>query len=244
MDRLLDVLGDIVAGSAVALVVAAIAWFGTDRFARRQEAARARHERSLAAAEELYAVYGGFFATWKAWEFARGRDRAEVDRVPAELRQELLEQAAEVEGRYESLVVRTALEHRLAVTDRTGLWALRFGLKELRTAIREDAPLGWWRTDDPATPEHHLGARKYVAFKALTARVAQLLVDADPRDRPPAATERADALAAITATLSPLPAQAPSSVPASEGRPGEPGSDPASGPHRLRGEQWYRADPR
>jgi hypothetical protein len=198
-----EVLGNILAGSVVAVVVAVIAWLGTDRFARRQEAAKARRDRHLAAAEELYAAYGQFFATWKAWEFARGRTRARKGTVSLDARQELLAQAAQVEGLYESLIVRVALEHRLSAADRTALWALRFALKELRTAIREDAPLGWWRTDDPTVPEEHAGALRYSAFKELTARVASIFVDADARSSPPTAAERSTALAEITATLSP-----------------------------------------
>jgi hypothetical protein len=100
-----EVIGNIIAGCVVALVVAVIAWLGTDRLARRQADARARHERDLAAAEELYGVYGAFFATWKAWEYARGRGPTEKGVVEDKLRHGLLEQAAQVEGRYESLIV-------------------------------------------------------------------------------------------------------------------------------------------
>ena len=215
-----EVLGNIVAGCVVAVVVAVIAWLGTGRFAQRQEAARARHQRDLAGAEELYGVYGQFFECWKAWEFARGRRPAEKGTVQEELRQGLLEHAAQAEGRYESLIVRAALEHRLGTDERMALWSLRFALKELRGAIRQDAPLGWWRTDDPSNPDVHAGAQKYSAFKGLTARVASIFVDADPRLPLPSAAERSSALGSITATM------APDASP--------PGS-------RLRGAQWHKA---
>jgi hypothetical protein len=214
-----EVGGNILAGTVVAIVVATIAWLGTDRFARRLEDAKARHERHLAAAEELYAAYGQFFATWKAWEFARGRSRTNKGEVSVEVRQGLLAQAAQVEGQYESLIVRVALEHRLSPDDRTALWALRFALKELRRAIRDDAPLGWWRTDDPALPGEHAGALRYSAFKDLTATVASMLVDADTQSAFPSTTERSAALAEITATLSP--------------------EDP-SRPTRLTSHQWHQ----
>jgi hypothetical protein len=215
-----EVLGNILAGCVVAIVVAVIAWLGTERFAQRQEAARARRERDLAAAEELYGVYGQFFATWKAWEFARGRRTTEKGKVQDEVRQELLWQAAQVEGRYESLIVRVALEHRLSPGDRTALWSLRFALKELRRAIRDDAPLGWWRTDDPANPEVHGGAQRYSAFKDLAPKVASIFVDADPRSGIPSTAERRAALVAITATMSP---------------------EDSSRPSRLKGSQWHKA---
>lgn len=198
-----EVLADIIAGSAVAVVVAAIAWFVTGRFAQRQEAAKARHQRLLAAAEELYGVYGQFFATWKAWEFARGRRRDQTSTVADEVRLPLLTQAAQVEGRYESVIVRVALEHHLDLPERTAMWSLRFALKELRSAIRDDSPLGWWRTDDPASPQEHAGALRYAAFKDVTAKVASILVDADTSSPLPTVADRSAALAAITATLSP-----------------------------------------
>lgn len=215
-----SVLGNILAGCVVAVVVAVIAWQGTDRFAQRQAAARATHERDLKAAEELYSVYGEFFAAWKAWEFARGRNPARKGTAPEGVRQELLEQAAHVEGRYESLIVRVVVERRLSSADRTALWSLRFALKELRGAIRDDAPLGWWRTDDPSNPEAHAGAQRYSAFKDLTSRVASIFVDADTRSIVPGATERSSALAGITATMSP---------------------EEAGRSTRLKGPQWHQA---
>lgn len=214
------VAGDILAGCTVAVFVALIAWLVTDRFAQRRESSRAQHDRNLAAAEELYAVYGQFFAAWKAWEFVRGRRRDEKGTLTPETRRELLEKAAEAEGRYESLIVRVAVEHRLSVTDRAALWSLRFALKELRKAIREDVPLGWWRTDDPTFPESHLGALKYLAFKDLTARVATIFVDAKPQARLPGAKERRQALGAVTATVSP---------------------HPTVGASRLDGRRWFEA---
>lgn len=198
-----EVVGNVLAGCVVAAFVAVIAWLGTERFAHRRETARARHDRDLAAAEVLYDVYGQFFATWKAWEFMRGRRTASQDGVPKESRQELLAQAAQCEGRYESLIVRVALEHSLSPDDRTALWSMRFALKELRHAIREDVPLGWWRTDDPANADRHAGSRRYAAFKHVASRVASIMVDADPRANSPGPVERRAALTEITGTMSP-----------------------------------------
>ncbi len=194
------VLENIVSGSVVALVVAAIAWFGTGKLVRRQEARRARHQRDLAAAEELYAVYGSFFSVWKSWEYVRGRDETSAAPVDDPVRRGLLAQAAEVEGRYESLLVRMSLERRLSHEQRKVLWALRFGIKELRGAIRAGRPLGWWRTDDPRKPGVHAGHLRYLAFKQLTTAVAGILVDDTRGPVTPSPAERAQALSEITAT--------------------------------------------
>ena len=212
------VRGQIVSGCVVAAFVAALAYFVTGRFTRRNEAARARHQRSLAAAEEFYAAYGEFFATWKAWAHARGRRPLSSAVVPAETRRALLERAAECEGRYESLVVRLASEVRLTADDLVALWAMRFGFKELRRAIRSGAPLNWWRSDRPDDEIRHLGHLRYLAFKELGVVVAGVMVDVDITSRedrwwrlvarlrtvpPPSPRERAAALAAITGTSSP-----------------------------------------
>ncbi len=196
-----SVLESVVSGSVVAVVVAAIAWFGTGSLVRRHEERRARHQRDLAAAEELYAVYGAFFSVWKSWEFVRGRADPPAQPVADDVRRELLDGAAECEGRYESLLVRMTLERRLSEEQRRVLWALRFGTKELRMAIREDRPLGWWRTDDPQHPKVHAGFRKYIAFKHLTTAAAGILVDDPAGDHGlPSAADRREALAEITST--------------------------------------------
>lgn len=198
-----QVWADIITGCVVAAFVAVIAWFGTGLLTRRHESATAKRERDLAAAEQFYAVYGEFFATWKAWEFVRGRSRSSKGTVSEHTRQDLLARAAECEGRYESLIVRVVLEHRLRPDARTMLWAMRFALKELRHSIRDDKPLGWWRTDDPSRADRHEGSRRYAAFKALASSVASIMVDADPRSPRPSAADRQSALAEITGTVSP-----------------------------------------
>src|SRR4051794_27917924 len=99
-----QVVGDVVAGCVVATFVGLFAWVVTGRLARNYEARKARRDRDLAAAEELYEVYGQFFATWKAWEYMRGRKPRSRGSVGAEARADLLAQAARCEGLYESLL--------------------------------------------------------------------------------------------------------------------------------------------
>lgn len=199
-----------ISGCLVAAFVAALAYFVTGRFARRREEARARHERSLAAAEEFYAAYGEFFATWKAWEFARGRDEGELKAVAEDVQRKLLDKAADCEGHVESLVIRLAQEQTLSRDDRLALWAMRFGIKSLRRAIREGKPLGWWRTDDPDRPSRSPGYATYLSFKTLSMRVASIMIDSDAIDaQPPKPRERDRATEEVTATMSPAHPRVP-----------------------------------
>jgi len=61
------IIANAVSGLIVALVAALIGIGIAKWFTARQELTRARQQRNLAAAEELYRIYGEFFAAWKVW---------------------------------------------------------------------------------------------------------------------------------------------------------------------------------
>lgn len=188
-----------VAGAGVALLVAGLAWGVTDSYARKKEAERGRHERNLDAARELSTVMGRFFGAWKAWNHSMELGPGLTSRGPtSDLRRELTARASDVEGAYEALLYRIAIEHRLSADDRAALWAMRFALKQLRYSMREDVPLQWWRSDIHPKREGKDGYNDYLAFKTLVARVASILVDADPRIGPPSLKERSEAITEIT----------------------------------------------
>ena len=84
-------LSNFVAGVGIAVVVALLAWLVTDRYAAARQAQAARQARNLAAAEELYTVYGHFFAAWKGrgehlqterWRRRGSSIRARVEGAP------------------------------------------------------------------------------------------------------------------------------------------------------------------
>jgi hypothetical protein len=194
-------LSNFVAGVGIAVVVALLAWLVTERYAAVRQAQAARQERNLAAAEELYTVYGHFFAAWKAWEHLKRRDGGDAsDSSYAQRQRELLALASQAEGAYESLIIRISLEKALTDNDRRALWALRFALKQLRYAIRDDRLLDWWRSDGPPASARAAGFRDYQAFKSLVLRVASILVDRKRSATPPSPAERARSLALITGT--------------------------------------------
>ena len=201
MDFWSETLSSFVAGVGVAVVVALLALLVTERYAAARQAQAARQARNLAAAEELYSVYGQFFAAWKAWELIKRRDDSDASGDSnAQGRREILTLASEAEGAYESLIIRISLEKSLTDNDRRALWALRFALKQLRYAIRNDRGLDWWRTDGPPASARAAGFRDYQAFKSLVLRVASILVDQKRSGPPPSPAERARSLALITGT--------------------------------------------
>ncbi len=194
-------LSNLLAGVGVAVVVAFLAWLVTDRYAAARQAQAARQARNLAAAEELYTVYGQFFAAWKAWEHFKRMDGDDADGSShVEGRRALLTLASEAEGAYESLIIRISLERSLTDNDRRAMWALRFALKQLRYAIRNDQLLDWWRSDGPPASARAAGFRDYQAFKSLVLRVASILVDRKRSATPPSSAEQARSLALITGT--------------------------------------------
>jgi hypothetical protein len=173
----------VVAAVLLALVI-------TERYTARLAKKRASHERDLAAAEELYRVYGLFFAAWKSWEY---HSRWSVKRVspPAspDRRDQLISEAASAEGTYEAFVIRVSLEQDLSLGDRAAMCCLRIALKQLRYAIRDGEPLTWWRSGH--SPE-------YEAFKMLMPRVAGILVDSNGSTSRPTREARTSAIAEIT----------------------------------------------
>lgn len=171
---------------AAALIGIFIAWIYTER----REKIRVRNERDLAAAAELYQVYGQFFATWKVWnDHLRNNAPPSASRIPQlgapddQRRSELLAQAAEAEGGFEALLVRLTLEHDLGDDQRAVLWCLRKASKQLRNSIRDGVQLLWWRDDSHGPGAGHDGYRAYQAFKMLTSVVADMLLTESKRRR-------------------------------------------------------------
>lgn len=182
---------NVTSGAVVALMSALLAVGLIGKYTAKREGERARRERNLAAAAELYRVHGVFFAAWKAWSVYLDDGGAKPERRSA-----ILDQAVTAEGGYESLVVRIALEHDLSADQQAVLWSLRIALKRLRGSIGANDRLLWWRSDIRSGPLDKLGYREYAAFKTLIAVVGKLLIDSG--GPPPGEQHRATALQAVT----------------------------------------------
>jgi hypothetical protein len=173
------VLSDIISGVVVAAVVALFAFFVIGLFERRRAENDARKDRDLATATALYQAHGDLFAAWKVWEFdSRGGKHGQP--LSDTRRSEIVGLAASAEGSCESLLIRIALEHDLNREEEAALWCLRMAFKELRYAIRDDRPLGWWRSDTHGAPQGH---HEYQAFKTAMAAVAGILMKPRNHDR-------------------------------------------------------------
>lgn len=193
------IIANAVSGLIVALVAALIGIGIAKWFTARQELTRARQQRNLAAAEELYRIYGEFFAAWKVWNaHLRSKEPPPSALLPKvglpeeDRRSELLAAAAKAEGGFEALLVRLAMEHDLNPDQRAALWCLRSAFKRLREAMKEGLPLLWWRADKHDGD----GYRSYQASKKLMSLVANLLL-AEPGD-PPGLAKSREALRQIT----------------------------------------------
>jgi hypothetical protein len=177
-------------GVLIAVTALLLARTVTEKYTSALADKRARHERNLAAAEELYRVYDRFFVAWKSWEYhSRTSSKRVSPAASADRRNQLISDAAAAEGMYEAFVVRMSLEQELSPEDRAAMCCLRTALKQLRYAIRDDQPLRWWRSK--RSPE-------YEAFKKLMPRVAGILVDSEGLTSRPTSEARTSAIAEIT----------------------------------------------
>jgi hypothetical protein len=188
-------LGTVFPQTASGIVVAGAAAVAALLISRYYGERRARYERNLAAAEDLYRAYGQMFAAWKVWDFyARKPPSPRLSPDDPRLG-EVIELAAKAEAAYESLLVRIAVEQELNRDQRAALWCLREAIKELRYAIRDRKPLAWWRAD--IYPSE--GYERYRTFKRLTTLIAAILVEQNSaRTASPSTVQRVKTLESVT----------------------------------------------
>jgi hypothetical protein len=136
-------------------------------------AIRHRRELDLAALGEFRGAYGRWCAVWRGWSAAIDAIPKE-ERVPpipvgAEIRQDLMQRAADVEGTFEALLVKIATERRLSADQIRRLGRFREGYQQLRESIEK-------RREVPFRVQyHHKEVAAYMAFKALSVEFAALL---------------------------------------------------------------------
>jgi hypothetical protein len=135
-----------------------------------------RRQLDLTSLARFYDTYGSWFATWCTWT-ALMEGKLQKDEVERK-RDELLAQAAAVEGQFEALLVKIANERHLNPDQLRHLGRFREGYQQLRESIekREKLP---FRVQYDATQQS-----AYVAFKALTVEFATLLARSSWSRRP------------------------------------------------------------
>lgn len=121
-----------------------------------------RRELALNSTKEFYKSYGEFFAIWKLWDYSVDALR---DVCSPETRWQLLQRIAAAEAQVESLFVQLAAERPLTSVDCKDIGKFRQIFQTLREAIRHNRKLDWAGSEDP----------RYLAFKALSCRVAHLI---------------------------------------------------------------------
>ncbi|TKK90424.1 hypothetical protein FDA94_05325 [Herbidospora galbida] len=120
----------------VALLTLCLGWFVGNRLTARWDERKKRRELDLVALGVFYEIYGQFFAIWKLWSNAPAGLSDDDD-----FRRELLDRAAETEGKLKSLLVRLASERSLSDRDCTLLGCFRQAVQSLRASIQEKASL-------------------------------------------------------------------------------------------------------
>ncbi len=160
----------------VALLTLLLGWLVGTRITSRWEEDKKRRELRLEALSRFYELYGEFYAVWKLWSI----HKKSTQYLPTHEREskttwELLERAAEVEGGFESLLVRVTQERILDPIDIQNLARFREGYQSLRESIRINATLDW-----KANPNKGEPAQKYREFKNLAANLAHLLSPTEP----------------------------------------------------------------
>jgi hypothetical protein len=131
----------------------------TAYWTRRQK----RKELDLAAATELYELYGEFIGIWKLWN-TLSQIIGQPDREKAYA--DLLGRSTTMEGRFESLLLRLTSQFSWTQNDLDKLGILRQAFQFPREQMRKNAPIPW------GSSEH----RQYLAFKSTCSSVGARLV--------------------------------------------------------------------
>ena len=165
---------------------------------------RRRREADLDALGTFYATYGEWFAIWKLWE-AKTEKKYPSKGDEKDARDELLRSATATEGKFETLLVKIALERRLDDKERERLARFREGYQSLREHIECNKKLEWRiqpkQGDDEKQADAHI--KPYIAFKALATEVAVLLSRRQPMRRRPALGDATGSLLRMTSWRSP-----------------------------------------
>ena len=163
MDTLVDALG-VFAQSDLGIAVCSLLLTGlvgnwiAVLWARRQK----RRELDLAAATELYELYGEFLAIWKAWNAMLEHRTLGAGQEPPK---DLLARSTKIEGRFESLLLRITSQQTFRPEDLADLGMLRQAFKFPRRQILEGIPIPWGCSEHP----------QYLAFKSTCSAVGARL---------------------------------------------------------------------
>lgn len=130
-----------------------------------------RKDGDIAAATELYTLYGEFLAICKLWN--RLDQVCSPDQVEPQ-RLKLLERASLMEGRFESLLLRLTCQLEWTQKGLDDLGLLRQTFQYPRSLISKTMPLPWSSSEHP----------QYLAFKRISSAIGAKLARRSLRERP------------------------------------------------------------
>ena len=124
-----------------------------------------RKELHYKASEELFQIYGEFFALWKKWNFYFKHRNAIKDEEIEIFHKE----ACEIEGKAESLILRVCSQFELDEQMIKDLGLLRQAFQSFREHIRDDCEILWKDSNHP----------QYLEFKKLVIKLGTFISNHD-----------------------------------------------------------------
>lgn len=181
------------------VLTSALAWLVGTEITYRWDDAKRRRELDLAAVADFYKCYGTFLQIWRIWN--AHKQYSDHFMAPDDVQWQCMQNASEVEGDLESLLIKLISERRLSDKDLELLGCFREAYQSLRERIRVDQPLEWYSR----VSEQSIEFRQYRAFKFLAMYAAGRL-QSTPTRWPlgrrgrdvPRESDRVTALLAIT----------------------------------------------
>lgn len=152
------VLSALISSAAPAVLALLLAWAIGNSLSLRHETHKKVRELDVAALQEFYDLYGGFYSLWKRWNFAQRRPGAGNGG-------ELLDEAASLVGKLESLLIRICAQRSLTRQEVQTLGSFRQAYSSLRDAMKDGHPLQWSSSDHP----------DYVRFKSFAVSTVSVL---------------------------------------------------------------------
>jgi hypothetical protein len=136
--------------AGVSLLTLGLGWLIGVRITAMWTLRQKRRELEFSAANELYRLYGEFFAVWKLWNYLK---LGVIVPDNKDARWELMKRAALVDAGFEALLVKVTSERVLTATETINAGLLRQGFQQLRQSIKTDNMLDWSNSEHPQYSE-------------------------------------------------------------------------------------------
>src|SRR5690606_7244042 len=147
----------------LAILTLSLGWFFGQRFTHNWTILQKKRELELATVNDLYKLYGEFFAVLKLWNY--NKSIYKNNNRSKEMHWKLLKRATAAEAGIEAVVFKVASERDLAEKEVAWLGKFRQAYQQLRKSIKLNNVLNWNRSEHP----------EYVAFKTGAIKLALMI---------------------------------------------------------------------